>query len=45
MTGSLEKPLLGTKGLEGHQLKWAGNLGRLSGDLGGKDEWVMGEQS
>ena len=45
MAGSWEKPLLGTEGLQGHWLKRADNLGQLSGDLGGKDEWVMGDRS
>lgn len=45
MASSWEKPLLGTGGLQGHWLKWAENLGQLSGDLGGKDEWVTGEQA
>ena len=43
--GSWEKPVLGTKGLQGHPVKQADNLGQLSGVLGGKDEWVMGEES
>lgn len=45
VAGCWEKPQLGTEGLQWHWLKWADNLGQLSGNWGGKDEWVMGEQS
>lgn len=36
VAGCWEKPLLGTEGLQWHWLKWADDLGQLSGDLGGE---------